>query len=173
MANCAKCRHAKEIERLREICLGCAIGKDGCGLSKAGHSVISLDAARDANCRDRIARHGVQRDVPAVVESPLNPAERENLLRVIYMFSSLSYDEAGMVCRMMQGCSLQTIAGECGQSLQTVHARWKSLTKRNPAWLSLANGMIGSGRGRKPDVRETSQMDFFDIMGGGNGQAKA
>ena len=173
MANCAKCRHAKEIERLREICLGCAIGKDGCGLSKAGHSVISLDAARDENCRDRIARHGVQRDVPAVIESPLNPDEREHLLRVIYMFSSLSYDEAGMVCRMMQGCSLQMIAGESGQSLQTVHARWKSLTKRNPAWLSLANGMIGSGRGRKPEVRETSQMDFFDMMGGGNGQAKA
>ena len=179
MANCAKCRHAKEIERLRKICLGCSIGKvnkDGssnCGLSKAGHSVISLDAAKDENCRDRIARHGVQRDVPAVVESPLNPAEREHLLRVIYMFSSLSYDEAGMVCRMMQGCSLQQIADERGQSLQTVHARWKSLTKRNPAWLSLANGMIGSGRGRKPDVRETSQMDFFDIMGGGNGQAKA
>ena len=160
MANCAKCRHAKEIERLREICLGCAIGKDGCGLSKAGHSVISLDAARDANCRDRIARHGVQRDVPAVVESPLNPAERENLLRVIYMFSSLSYDEAGMVCRMMGGATIDDVAKEAGELPQTVHSRWQSLCKREPAFLSLANGMIGSGRGRKPQPKREKQMEF-------------
>ena len=160
MANCTKCQHAKAIERLRRICLGCAIGKDGCGLSNAGRCVVSLDAARDENCRDRIMQRGTKRDAPALLSSPLNPAERENLLRVIYMFSSLSYDEAGMVCRMMQGCSLQTIAGECGQSLQTVHARWKSLTKRNPAWLSLANGMIGSGRGRKPQPKREKQMEF-------------
>ena len=151
---------------MREICLGCAIGKDGCGLSKAGHSVISLDAARDANCRDRIVRHGVQRDVPAVVESPLNPAERENLLRVIYKFSSLTYDEAGMVCLMMQGRGLQQIANERRQSIQAVHARWKALVKRDPVWESLANCMIGSGRGRKKAKKNFKQMDLFDTTGG-------
>lgn len=167
MANCAKCRHAKEIERLREICLGCAIGKDGCGLSNAGRCVVSLDAARDANCRDRIAaRHGVQRDIPAVVESPLDSGERENLLRVIYMFSSLSYDEAGMVCQMMQGRGLQQISNERGQSIQAVHARWKALVKRDPAWETLANCMIGSGRGRKPAAKTFRQMDLFGTEDG-------
>ena len=166
MANCAKCIHAKEIDRLRDICLGCSIGKvnkDGssnCGLSNAGHSFVSLDAARDANCRDRIARHGVQRDIPAVIESPLNPDEREHLLRVIYMFSSLSYDEAGMVCRMMGGATIDDVAKEAGELPQTVHSRWQSLCKREPAFLSLANGMIGSGRGRKPQPKREKQMEF-------------
>lgn len=165
MANCTKCHHAKEIDRLRRICLGCSIGKAGCGLSKAGRSFVSLDAARDANCRDRITKRGVKRDAPAVIESPLNPNERENLLRVIYMFASLSYDEAGMVCQMMQGRTIQQIANERGLDIQVVHARWKSITKRNPAWLSLANGMIGSGRGRKPQ-KQFEQPSLFDMTGG-------
>ncbi len=166
MANCTKCQHAKAIERLRRICLGCAIGKDGCGLSNAGRCVVSLDAARDENCRDRIMQRGTKRDAPALLSSPLNPAERENLLRVIYMFSSLSYDEAGMVCRMLQGRSLQQIAEERGQSIQQVHARWKAITKRNRAWESLANCMIGSGRGRKPDAKTVEQLDLFGATEG-------
>ena len=167
MANCTKCQHAKEIARLRDICLGCAIGKDGCGLSNSGHCVISLDAAKDENCRDRITTRGAVRDTPAVLQSPLNPQERENLLRVIYMFSSLSYDEAGMVCRMMQGRSLQQIADERGQSIQTMHARWKAITKRDKAWESLANCMIGSGRGRKPEAKKLEQLELFDTTEGG------
>lgn len=166
MANCTKCQHAKEIERLRRKCLGCAIGKDGCGLSHAGRCVVSLDAARDANCRDRIASRAVVRERSEVVETPLNPEERENLLRLLYMFSSLSYDEAGMVCRMMQGRTIQQIADERGQNIQVVHARWTAITARNPAWKSLANGMIGSGRGRKPSAKSLRQMDLFDTTGG-------
>ena len=173
MANCIKCQHAKEIDRLRKICLGCSIGKvnkDGsssCGLSNDGHCVVSLDAAKDENCRDRILRREADRSAPTILESPLNPAERENLLRVIYMFSSLAYDEAGMVCLMLQGRSLQEIADERQQKIQTVHARWKSIVKRNPAWESLANGMIGSGRGRKPEAKKVEQLELFDMTEGG------
>lgn len=167
MANCTKCQHAKEIDRLRKICLGCSIGKDGCGLSNAGHCFVSLDAAKDENCRDRIAIRGAVRDTPDILQSPLNAQEREHLLRVIYMFSSLSYDEAGMVVRMMQGRSLQQIADERGQSIQTLHARWKAVIKRDTAWESLANGMIGSGRGCKPDTPKAEQLDLFDMAEGG------
>lgn len=165
MADCTKCQHSKEIDRLRQICLGCAIGKPDCGLSHAGRTFISMDAARDEACRDRIVRRGMVRDQPAVLETPLAPKERDHLLQVIYMFSSLSYDEAGMVALMMQGRSLQQIATERGEKLQTVHHRWKAIVKRNKAWESLANGMIGSGRGRKPDQSETEQL-AFDFMGG-------
>jgi len=170
LANCTKCRHAKEIDRLRKICLGCAIGKDSCGLSNGGVSFVSFDAARDENCKQRIARRGVVREDVQIVETPLGGKERENLLRVIYMFSSLSYDEAGMVCRMMQGRTIQQIADERSQSIQTVHARWKSIVKRDPAWQAIMNGMIGSGRGRKPDPKPMQQLTLFDLMGGGNGQ---
>lgn len=106
------------------------------------------------------------RERAEVVETPLNPEERENLLRLLYMFSSLSYDEAGMVCRMMQGRTIQQIADERGQNIQVVHARWTAITARNPAWKSLANGMIGSGRGRKPSAKSLRQMDLFDTTGG-------
>ena len=82
------------------------------------------------------------------------------------MFSALSYDEAGMVCGMLAGRSLQQIAAERRQKIQTVHARWTSICKRNPAWKSLANGMIGSGRGRKPKRRKLKQLDLFDMMKG-------
>ena len=166
MANCAKCIYAKEIDRLRDICLGCSIGKDGCGLSNAGHSVVSLDAASDEKCKHKIERRRVFTSAPAVIETPLGAAERENLLRILYMFSSLSYDEAGTVCSMLAGKSLQQIATDRRQKIQTVHARWKFVCKRNPAWKSLANGMIGSGRGRKLKRKKLKQLDFFDMMKG-------
>jgi len=107
------------------------------------------------------------RERPEIVESPLNPDERENLLRIIYKFSSLSYDEAGMVCRMMQGRSLRQIADERRQSIQAVHARWKALVKRDRAWETLATGMIGSGRGRKKvaKVGREVQMGLFQDGG--------
>lgn len=111
-------------------------------------------------------RRSVERCRAEIVESPLNPDERENLLRVIYKFSSLSYDEAGMVCLMMQGRGLQQIANERRQSIQAVHARWKALVKRDPVWESLANCMIGSGRGRKKAKKNFKQMDLFDTTGG-------
>ena len=148
------CPHRPEIDRLRLICQDCAIGRAGCGLSKRGRSFVSFDAARGEKLRDRIAAYRVSAETPEVVVTSLGAAERENLLKVIYMFSELSYDEAGLVCRMLQNRSLQQIADERGLSIQTVHARWKALTGRNAAWKALANNMIGIGRGRKPAPKD-------------------
>lgn len=173
MANCVKCQYAGEIDRLRQICLRCTIGKASCGLSNGGVSFVSMDAARDGNCRDRLAWRGLVRESAEIIQTPLDGEERERLLRVIYMFSSLSYDEAGMVALMMQGRSLQQIADERGQSIQAVHARWKSILKRNPAWRAVANGKINSGCGRKPSPKPMQQLDFFEMMGDGNGQTQA
>ena len=168
MANCLKCPH---IDRLRAACIDCPIGKDGhkgnplgCGISNKGITYISLDAARDENCRDRMLAHPLRPQYPEVVETPLNPKERENLLRVLCMFGSLSYDEAGLVCRMMAGASVTEIAQERGISEQTVYSRWLAVTKRDPSWKALASGMIGSGRGRKAGQRQRVQMSLFDSV---------
>ena len=61
------------------------------------------------------------------------------------------------------GCTraaLDEVAKEAGELPQTVHSRWQSLCRREPAFLSLANGMIGSGRGRKPQPKRERQMEF-------------
>lgn len=153
MANCTKCQHAKEIDRLRDICLGCAIGKDGCGLSNAGRCVVSLDAAKDENCRDlmlsRVAVDYVRRKAGADNLWNVPAAALPYVRAALYPFSALSDSAAALVCRMLRGERLVDIANAQGLTIQTVHARWKSLIRRNPVWKSLANGMIGSGRGRK------------------------
>lgn len=160
IANCLKCRHAKEIERLRKACLACSIGGEGCGLSRKGVSFVSLDAAKDGHNRDAILARRVGRYRPEIVQTPLGADERERHARLLNLFAQLTYDEAGMVCRMMGGATLDEVAKEAGELPQTVHSRWQSLCRREPAFLSLANGMIGSGRGRKPQPKRERQMEF-------------
>ena len=145
---------------MRSICLKCATGKGNCGLSGGGVSFISFDAAENEKCRDKIASRRALRFIPEIVESPLHPKERENLLKILFLFGSLSYDEAGLVVRMMQGKTLNEIASERKQSLQTIHARWKALIERESVWIEIANGMIGSGRGRKP-TEKPKERDLF------------
>lgn len=150
MANCLKCAHAKEIDRLRKICLGCVIGGEGCGLSRKGVSHISLDAAADDHNREAILARRVRLHSSEVTETPLNADERKRYLELLNKFASLSYDEAGLICRMMGGATIEEVAKDRNELPQTVHSRWKAVCSREPAFLALANGMIGSGRGRKP-----------------------
>ena len=138
----------------------CSIGGEGCGLSRKGVSFVSLDAAEDDHNRDAILARRVERHRPEIVKTPLGPEERERYIRLLNMFAQLTYDEAGMVCRMMGGATIDDVAKEAGELPQTVHSRWQSLCKREPAFLSLANGMIGSGRGRKPQPKREKQMEF-------------
>ena len=165
MQYCKKCPYDRK-DVTKDVCRMCReVGNPNATPSHKGRVMISLDAAVDQNCRDRIlSRRKVRDAAPEVTESPLNASERQHLLEVIFMFSSLSYDEAGMVARMMRGCSIDSIADERGQSPQVVHARWKSICKRNPAWKAIASGLIGCGRGRKPKKPEYIQPDLF---GGG------
>lgn len=138
----------------------CSIGGEGCGLSRKGVSFVSLDAAEDDHNRDAILARRVERHRPEIVQTPLGPEERERYLELLNKFAQLTYDEAGMVCRMMGGATIDDVAKEAGELPQTVHSRWQSLCKREPAFLSLANGMIGSGRGRKPQPKREKQMEF-------------
>lgn len=159
MANCLKCAHAKEIDRLRKVCLECSIGGEGCGLSHKGRSHISLDAAASEHNRDEILSRAEVRVSPKVTETPLSADERSRYLTILNMFSALSYDEAGLVCSMLGGKTIAEIASERKEAIQTVHARWKSLTRRQPAFVALANGLIGSGCGRRGEVK-TRQIEF-------------
>ena len=71
MANCLKCAHAKEIARLRDICLNCVIGKAECGLSHGGVSFVSMDAAKSPEMvtRGRVAPEYSTRSEP-ICSSP-------------------------------------------------------------------------------------------------------
>jgi len=99
---------------------------------------------------------------PQKIETPLAGEERNNLLKVLTKFAELgsNRDDAGLVCGLLSGKTLDQLAREWGVSPQTVHSRWKKLIKADPAWLALKNGMIGKGRGRKPARRRETQMEL-------------
>lgn len=165
MANCLKCAQAKEIARLRDICLNCVIGKAECGLSHGGVSFVSMDAAKSPEMvtRGRVAPEYSTRSEPNVkMDTPLGADERERLLLLLAKFAELSWDDAGLICSMLAGKTLDRIAQERKISPQALHARWTKLITRNPIWKALTNGMIGSGRGRKASAGPAqSQMELF------------
>ena len=170
MANCLKCAHAKAIARLRKKCLACSIGQPSCGLSHGGRSFVSMDSVD--NPALVLAKGGVAADfvlpgevladkedpLPEPVNTDLGADERENLLRVLSKFASLKWDDAGLVCRMLAGKTHEEIARERKVAPQNIHSRWKRVIKKDPVWEALANGMIGSGRGRKPTPRRVTQL---------------
>ena len=150
---CHNCPHDAEIARLRETCLACK-RCNGDKVKIGGWTHVSLDAARDESCRARILAE-TPPDYAPRAPSPRSRVDVPDfvlpyLLRIMEPFARLRDEDSLLVVAMMRGERLIDIVHRTGLSMQAVHARWKSLTKRNPAWLSLANGMIGSGRGRKP-----------------------
>lgn len=173
MANCYKCAHQREIDalvgeqrRLETICRNCIIKEHGCGLSHGGVSFVSSDAAANPELvyRGRIAPDyvlpGEKRSVE-VLSSPLNGSERNNLLLLLRNFAALSYDDAGLICSMLGGKTIDEVARERNISEQALHARWKKLIRDNPVWASLANGLIGKGVGRKK--KEKLKQGEFDL----------
>jgi len=166
MANCYKCAHAKAIARLRKICLACNIGQPSCGLSNGGRSHVSLDAAENPDTV--LTKGGVdplyakpgEKVEPPKIKTDLQGEERNNLLRILYKFADLTWDNAGLVCAMLSGKTLDEIAKERKRKPQTINSRWKRLIKSDPVWEALKNGMIGSGRGRKPDQKPFTQLEF-------------
>lgn len=165
MANCYKCAHAKEIARLRKVCLECNIGQPGCGLSNGGVSHVSLDAAENpetvlTNGKVHPDWRAPGKREPQTVNTELGAEERANLYRLLVKFAELgrNWDDAGLVCGMLAGKTLDQMARERGLSPQTVNSRWKRIIKAEPVFLALKNGMIGKGRGRKPKRKRETQM---------------
>lgn len=158
MANCYRCAHAKEIERLRKICLECSIGRDECGLSHGGNSFVSVDATENA---DLVldGRTAPDFNVPEYSpldgidgkdeEEPAQDAMDEKLLQLIRMFADIPSGCADLVSGMLRGETLAEMAKETKTSIQALHQRWKRVCAANPAWRSIETGMIGKGLGRK------------------------
>jgi hypothetical protein len=163
LANCFKCPHQREVDRLEKerkrleaICRNCIIKNHDCGLSHGGVSFVSSDSVPNPDIvyKGRIARDWQAPNAPNVqpkIESPLNQDERSNLLMLLNKFAELgsSYDDAGLICSMLAGKTIDQIAQERKISEQALHARWKKICKRDSTWESLANGLIGKGVGRK------------------------
>jgi len=163
MADCTKCPHQKQIQRLQRICLNCCINGKSCGLSNGGVSWVHMDAAANpatvyANRTAPLYQPGGKRDMDAV-QSPCNPDERERYLRILQMFAELSWDDAGLVACMMRGMEIDAIAKMRKVKYETIFLRWQKIKKANPAFGALANGLMGCGRGRKP--KKELQGDLF------------
>lgn len=165
MANCTTCPNQREIDRIRSVCLACSIGGEACGVSHAGRSFVSLDAAGDpakvyVSRAAPLSRAGGRADAPAL-DTPCSPEERERHLRLLRMFAALSWDDAGLVCALLRGETVGAIARARGVAYETVFLRWQKVKRANPAFAALANGFMGSGRGRKPKRRREVQGDLF------------
>ena len=155
-AGCHKCPHNAEIERLRETCLGCK-RCDGDLVRLSGLSRVSIDAAGDEACAEKML------SMRSPDYSPGEPSPRSRvdvpekllpyLLRIVEPVSQLKDEDVLLIVAMMRGERLTDIARRTGVTLSAVHQRWKKILRRYPAWKVFATGMIGSGRGRKPDAR--------------------
>ena len=150
---CHNCPHDAEIAKLRETCLKCT-RCNGDHVKVASWSRVSLDAARDDGCRGLILGR-TARDYRPRDPTPCNPVNipddvYQYLMAVLEPFAGLDNLGAALVCAMLRGETLTEIARREGVTLQAMHSRWKTLLRRNPIWAAIANGMIGSGRGRKP-----------------------
>lgn len=173
---CHNCPHDAEIARLRETCLACRrCNGDRVKIGSLSH--ISLDAASDENCRDRILMHVSVDYAPNAAMSSIADVPdnvRPYLLRFAELFVRLNAEDVLLLAAMMRGERLVDIARRTGVSLQAVHARWKKIIRLHPIWEAIATGMIGSGRGRKPGKakngarpRNTSSGRGGDSGGGG------
>jgi hypothetical protein len=174
---CHNCPHDAEIARLRETCLACR-RCNGDRVKIGNWTRISIDNAKDETASALI----LSRTPPDYVPRKPSPRSRVDvpeavrvyLLRAMEPFARLRDNDVLLVAAMMRGERLVDIARRTGESLQTVHARWKSLLRRVPIWEAIATGMIGSGRGRKPGKakngarpRGTSSGRGDDSCGGG------
>ena len=160
MANCYRCAHAKEIERLQKICLECSIGKEDCGLSHGGKSWVSMDATEKA---DLVldGRTAPEYSVPEYSplagiggedeeeEEPTQDEIDERLLSVVRLFADIPVGCADIVSGMLRGETLAEMAKASKSSIQALHQRWKRVCAANPVWHSIETGMIGRGIGRK------------------------
>jgi len=134
------------------------------GESNDGVSWVHIDAADNPatvynNRTAPLYQIGGKRDFDAV-KSPCNPEERERYLRILQMISEISWDDAGLLSCLLRGMRIKDIAIMRGCSYESIYYRWERMKKRNPAFLALINGMMGSGCGRKPT--KSIQCDLFE-----------
>ena len=154
-AGCHSCPHGAEIERLRETCLKCK-RCDGDFVKLSGLSRVSIDAAGDEACAEKMLSMrspDYSPGKPSVSRVDVPKEVLPYLLRIVEPISQLKDKDVLLIVAMLRGERLTDIARRTGRSLQAVHARWKKILRHYPAWKVFATGMIGSGRGRKPDAR--------------------
>ena len=165
MPVCHKCKHQREIDRLREICAACPGASDRFGGNVhlqaspdgSGELVLGKDGARIApEWNPGSTTEESRVDVP--------PDAREYLFRLLREFSQLTDAQASIACRMLRGETVMQMARGMEMSRAAVFARWKSLCSCSPVWASLANGSMGlRGGGRrktKPKGGE-NQLELF------------
>lgn len=148
MPICTKCKHAREIERLRKVCAACP------GASSNFGKLVHIDAAPSPHLvmrRVDAERLAASRSSVASRVSVADGETAELLLRVVAEFAALSDAEAPLVARRLRGQTNFQIAHEMRVSKAVVWARWNKLKKRNPLWAAIDNGLIGKRKGgRKP-----------------------
>ena len=192
---CHNCRHNREIERLREICSKCRLGKE-----VAGDGSVSLDAIHDGTV-DRVAKVAPNHRTaytfdPGTIDEPADAetSERDKtwdamttLLACIaaipfedfkrlmeYFFPAksgkiefLTKTEFQILAHLLNGGTMIEYAEADEETKQTAFARIKSLFNSRPIFRAIANGGLTRGKGgRVATPRPNYQLDFFDSLGG-------
>ena len=186
---CHKCRHNREIARLREICSKCRLGED-----LAGDGSISLDAIHDGTV-GRVAEVAPNHPTsytydPGEIDEPrqeLTAETRMNdalttllacvaalpyeqvarLAKVADVFRTLTRPEFEIVAHLLNGGTMTSYARAKGLTKQTAFARIKALFKAHPVFRAIANGGLGQGKGGRIAMpRPSDQMDFLDKLEG-------
>ena len=147
MPVCTKCKHAREIERLRRMCAACP------GASANFGGLVHIDAAPSPSLvmrRVDAERLAASRSHVASRVAVADGETADLLLRVVAEFATLSDTEAPLVARRLRGQANWQIAHEMRLSKVVVYQRWTKLKRRNPLWAAIDNGLIGKrGGGRK------------------------
>jgi hypothetical protein len=152
MPVCHKCKHQREIDRLRKICSACPGASDNFGRNV--HFQASPDGTGElvlGKGRNRRVAPDWQPNEPTESRVAVPPEARVYLFRLLQEFSQLTDAQASIACRMLRGETIIQMSRGMGMTKEAVFARWKSLCAQSPVWASLSNGSMGlRGGGRKP-----------------------
>ena len=165
MPVCHKCKHQREIDRLRRICSACPGASDNFGRNV--HFQASPDGTGElvlGKGHNRRVAPDWQPNEPTVSRVAVPPETRTYLFRLLQEFSQLTDAQASIACRMLRGETVVQMARGMCMTKEAVFARWKSLCAQSPVWASLSNGSMGlRGGGRKPpDASDGKvQMELF------------
>ena len=184
---CAKCRHNREIARLREICSKCRLGGE-----IAGDGSVSLDAIHDGTV-DRLAKVAPNHPTsytfdPGEIDEPRrepDPATRTRdalttllacvaalpyeqvaqLVKIADTFKTLTRQEFEIVAHFLNGGTMIGYAEAHGLTKQTAFARIKSLFTTRPIFKAIANGGLTHGKGGRVALpRPEYQTNFLDKL---------
>ena len=161
MAECHKCPHQAEIERLRDICTRCRGPVED---NHGGVSFVSVEAARDSARILNPAPDYNQGtgETCSRFNEEVPPELRPFVLNILRPFWSMTFEEWVVIGGKIRGMSDKEITAAIGWSKQRVWEIGERVKRKHARLGGIRTGMDGVRKGgRTATPKENEQMELF------------